>query len=147
MSSPTDQPFAFVPNYGPWMTSVIEHGFYKTWINSMTPERLAQYKAHKQKYNQEHKERINERCRARYQQNKERLNEKHVCETCGGRYTTAKRAQHVKTKQHQDALASVSPTCFICEICRGRFTDKNKAAHYRTKKHQAALQILPQANI
>ena len=140
MSSPTDQPFVFVPNYGPWMTSVIEHGFHKTWMNSMTPERLAQYKAHKQKYNQERKDKINERCRARYQENKERLCEKHVCETCGGRYTTKKLSQHLKTKMHQDALANITPSCFICDLCGGRYTDRNKTLHCRSKKHQAALQ-------
>ncbi len=95
-------------HFSEWYKGELLHGPYKNWINRMTPERFEQYKAHKKQYAQDNKERINERYRARYQENKERLCEKHVCETCGGRFTTNKKSQHCKTKKHQNSLNALN---------------------------------------
>ena len=104
MSSPTEQ------KRSAWFESVLEHGYWKTWLNSMTPERLAQQRVYDReraiKYNQDHKEERAQYRKEHYQQNKERLCEKHMCETCGGRYTTAKRAQHLKTQKHQRDISN-----------------------------------------
>ena len=145
MSSTTDvQQYNFSAHWSEWTRGEIMYGRWKNWLNRMTPERLAQQRAYDnergKRYYQEHKEKRLEQSREWHQQNKERLCEKHVCETCGGNYTTKKKAQHVKTKLHQDALANISPTCFKCDVCGGRYTDHNKAHHKRSKKHQAALQ-------
>ena len=105
MISSTDPPFG--STFAPWTFSVMEHGYWKTWLNSMSPERLAQEKERHKKYHQDHKEEHNKKCREWYQQNKERLTEKHVCETCGGRYTTSKKAQHCRTKKHQHATQGI----------------------------------------
>ena len=137
MNLTTEQPYEH--NRSAWTVSVEEHGYWKTWLNSMTPERWAQERERSKKYNQDHKEENNKKRQERYQQSKERLCEKHVCETCGGHYTTQTWTQHSKTKIHQDALANISPTCFICEKCDGRHTDTNKSRHCQSKKHQAAL--------
>ena len=142
MSSSTDPPFG--STFRPWTLSVMEHGYWKTWLNSMSPERLAQQRAYDRErgkqYHQDHKEERNNKYKEWYQQNKERLGEKHVCETCGGRYITKKRAHHCNTKLHQAALANIRPTCFKCETCGGRYTPQNKARHLTCKKHQHALQ-------
>jgi hypothetical protein len=72
------------------------------------------------KYNQEHKEEITERTAKYYQENKDKLleyqvnyrltnkekietrhNKKHECE-CGGRYTYSHKAEHFRSKKHQD---------------------------------------------
>ena len=109
MSSSTDPPSD--TTFSAWTLSVMEHGWWKTWLNSMSPERLAQQRAYDserlKRYYQEHKEETLARWKEYYQQNKERLCEKHVCETCGGRYITSKKAQHCKTKKHQAALQHV----------------------------------------
>ena len=140
MSSPTERPRSA------WFESVLEHGHWKTWLDSMTPERLEQQRAYDRergrKYHQERKEDHNKKRQERYQQNKERLCEKHVCETCGGQYTTSKKAQHFKTKHHQAALANVSPTSFKCDVCGGQYTQENKARHKTSKKHLAAEALL-----
>ena len=140
MFSSTDPPFG--STFSPWTLSVMEHGYWKTWLNSMSPERLAQEKERQNKYHQDHKEEHNKKCREWYQQNKEHLSEKHVCEICGGRYTTSKKAQHCKTKQHQDALVNISPTSFKCDVCGGRYTKENKTRHLTCKKHQNATQCI-----
>ena len=92
------------------------------------------------KYHEEHKVEIIKKSRERYQQNKEHYCEKHVCETCGGNYITSKKAQHTKTKLHQNVLANVSQTCFHFHVCGGRYTDHNKSRHLASKKHQISLQ-------
>ena len=126
------------------LSTVSTYSAWKTWLSSMGPERLAQQRSYDRergkKYHQDHKEEMNKKDRERYQQNKEHLSEKRVCETCGGCYTQHHRTQHLKTKLHQDALANISPTCFKCDICGGRYTDHNKSRHNASKKHQAALQ-------
>ena len=142
MFSSTDPPFG--STFRPWTLSV-----WKTWLNSMSPERLAQQRAYDRErgkqYHQDNKEEQNKKRQEYYQQNKECLGEKHVCETCGGRYITSKQAQHCNTKLHQAALANISPTCFKCETCGGRYTTSKKAQHCKTKKHQAALQNVRQS--
>ena len=109
MISSTDPPFG--STFAPWTLSVMEHGYWKTWLNSMSPERLAQQRAYDRErgkqYHQDHKEVQNKKKQEYNKNNKERLCEKHVCETCGGRYTTSKKAQHCKTKKHQAALQGV----------------------------------------
>ena len=34
------------------------------------------------------------------EKNKEKLREQHMCEICGGKYNTANKANHIKTKKH-----------------------------------------------
>ena len=141
MSSTTEQPCEH--NWKAWTISVMEHGHWKTWLNSMTPERLAQQRAYDRerikKYNQDHKEERTQYRKEHYQENKDHYCEKHVCETCGGQYTTHYKTQHLKTKIHQDAVANVSPACFKCDLCGGRYTPQNKARHLTSKKHQHAM--------
>ena len=101
MTTPIDQPFVFVPNYGPWMTSVIEHGFHRTWINGMTPERLAQYKAHRKQYYEDNKAKIREQCKQRQQI-------KHTCDVCGGRYSCNHKLRHCQSQKHQRAISTTN---------------------------------------
>ena len=54
-------------------------------------------------YHQEHEEEIH-RYQQQYQQvNREHTNQKHNC-NCGGKYTTAHKATHEKTKKHQNFI-------------------------------------------
>ena len=103
MSSSTDQPRSA------WSESVLEHGHWQTWLNSMSPERLAQQRAYDRerlkKYHQERKEDHNKKQQERYQQNKKQYCEKHKCETCGGQYTIKRQTQHPQTQKHQTTLA------------------------------------------
>ena len=109
MNSSTDPPDGTTSN--PWTLSVMERGYWQTWLNSMSPERLAQQRAYDnergKKYYQENKEERQAHHKQYYERNKERYSEKHACEICGGRYTTSKRAQHCKTKKHQHATQGV----------------------------------------
>ena len=92
MSSPTEQP----------------NSQWKAWLNSMTPERLAQQRGYERergkKYNQDHKEERTKKRQDHYRQNKNHYCEKHVCEICGGQYTISHKNQHLKTKRHQATL-------------------------------------------
>ena len=58
MISSTDPPFG--STFAPWTLSVMEHGYWRTWLNSMSPERLAQQRAYDREggkqYHQDHKE-------------------------------------------------------------------------------------------
>ena len=141
MSSSTDPPFG--STLSAWTLSEMKHGRWKTWLNSMSPERLAQQRAYDnergKRYYQEHKEEKQARLKEYYQQNKDHYCEKQMCETCGGQYTTHHKTQHLKTKIHQDALANVSPACFKCDLCGGRYTPESKARHLTSKKHQHAM--------
>jgi hypothetical protein len=38
------------------------------------------------------------------EKNKEKLREHHVCDLCGGKYNTANKANHIKTKKHQNQI-------------------------------------------
>jgi predicted GIY-YIG superfamily endonuclease len=51
-------------------------------------------------YYENNKEKILERCKLRYETNKDILNEKHTCEICGGHYTTVNYNKHIKTPKH-----------------------------------------------
>ena len=118
---------------------------WNLWLASMSPERLAKQRAYDRergkKYHEEHKEELNKKRQEYYKQHKEHYCEKHVCETCGGRYITSKKAQCSKTKLHQAALLNVAPTCFKCNVCGGRYSEPhNEARHEMSKKHQAGLQ-------
>ena len=83
----------------------------------MTPDRLAQTRAHERekakRHYQDHKEDCKQQHQEYYQENKDRFCQKHVCETCGGHFTIKHKTQHYKTKQHQDALAN---TCGVREL-------------------------------
>ena len=65
-------------------------------------------KKRKQRY-ADNKEALNEKQKQYYADNKEAINEKknikHNCDVCGGKYTTANKMQHFKTKMHQKAIA------------------------------------------
>lgn len=76
---------------------------------------IEQKKNYYKQYYQEHKEKLNdkqkqygqqhnEQIKQYYQDNKEKLNEKYDCD-CGGCYTKQNKAQHIKTKKHQEYLA------------------------------------------
>ena len=88
-----------------WMRGVEEMGSWKYWLSTLSPERLEQQRQYdrerNKKYHEEHKEEKNEKAKERYERNKERLTEKHVCDTCGGKYTLNHRSTHFKTKRHQ----------------------------------------------
>ena len=60
-------------------------------------------------YREEHRERIMEQRKEYREKNKEKLSEKHVCELCGGRYTTGKRSEHYRTKKHMKAMSVPTP--------------------------------------
>lgn len=38
------------------------------------------------------------------EKNKDKLREQHICELCGGKYNTANKANHLKTKKHQNQI-------------------------------------------
>jgi len=65
-------------------------------------------KRHKQHY-EDNKEALNEKSKQYYEDNKEAINAKrnikHNCDVCGGKYTTAGKSAHFKTKKHQKAIA------------------------------------------
>ena len=68
------------------------------WENNK--EQLKEYGKH---YRQDNKEQLNEYCKQHYQNNKERLKEKFNC-PCGGKYTTAGKLTHFKTRKHQNYI-------------------------------------------
>lgn len=39
-----------------------------------------------------------------FDKNKEKLNEEFVCDECGGKYKFVHKANHIKTKKHQNSL-------------------------------------------
>ena len=39
-----------------------------------------------------------------YEENKNNINQKHVCERCNGRYTPWHRSAHIKTRLHLEAM-------------------------------------------
>ena len=92
-----------------WTRGVDEMGLWKYWLSTLTPERLEQQRQYDRerhkKYHEEHKEEMNQKAKEWYERNKERLTEKHVCDTCGGSYTTHHRSKHFTTKRHQDMQA------------------------------------------
>jgi len=63
----------------------------------------------KKQYYEDNKEAINEQKKQYYEKNKEAINAKrnikHNCDVCGGKYTTAHKAIHFKSKKHQKAIA------------------------------------------
>ena len=63
---------------------------------------------------EDNKEAINEKHKQYYADNKEAINAKrnikHNCDVCGGKYTTAHKAIHFKSKKHQKAIADASTT-------------------------------------
>ena len=103
MTSDEQPPFVFVPT-----SKYYELGRWKYYLSSMSPERLEQQRqydrARGKKYRQEHKDEMNKREREWYKENKDIITEKHVCETCGGRYTIKHKSQHLRTRKHQHAL-------------------------------------------
>jgi hypothetical protein len=38
------------------------------------------------------------------EKNKDKLREQYICELCGGKYNTANKANHIKTKKHQNII-------------------------------------------
>ena len=85
------------------MRAVSEKGLWKYWLSTLSPERLEQQRQYDRKrnkrYNEAHKEQVKQKARERYERMKGHLQEKHVCETCGGYYTTQHEKQHNKTKK------------------------------------------------
>ena len=65
---------------------------------------------YRKQYRKENIEHIKEHDKQRYQKNKEQIKEyrkeKHTC-PCGGKYITAHRARHLKTKRHQTYIKSI----------------------------------------
>ena len=102
MGSSTDK------QYSAWTHGVSEMGLWKYWLSTLSPERLEQQRRYdrerSKRYHEEHKEHLKQKAKERYEQLKEHLREKHVCETCGGHYTTHHRAKHLNTKKHQTAM-------------------------------------------
>jgi len=62
------------------------------------------------KYSKKYRENNKEKCKEYYEENKEKINEykkeKYYC-NCGGCYTNAGKSIHLKTKIHQNYLASI----------------------------------------
>ena len=77
-----------------------------------TEEQKKQYdydrmKVNNPKYYQENKEAIKSKSKIYYQENKEKINKKCDCE-CGSKYAHRNKAEHFKTKKHQDYLANLN---------------------------------------
>ena len=63
----------------------------------------------------------------RYTKNADKINGKHNCDVCGGKYTLQNKSQHYKTKKHQKAIAEAVAThapppqtinnTINCEVC------------------------------
>ena len=108
MATDEPPPFVFVPR-----SRYLELGPWKYYLSSMSPERLERQRQYDRErgnmYRQEHKDELNSRRREWYKENKDIITEKHVCETCGGRYTMKHKSQHVKTKKHRNAIPDQTP--------------------------------------
>ena len=63
----------------------------------------------KKEYREENREQIQKKEKEYREKNKERLSEKHACELCGGRYTTASKHTHIKAKKHIQAMQTFHP--------------------------------------
>lgn len=66
-------------------------------------ENREQIRARGRQYYAENKQKCNEKDRRYRQNNKEKINEKHNCE-CGGKYTSANKSLHMKTKTHTEYM-------------------------------------------
>ncbi len=79
-------------------------------VNKVIVGRTAQ--EYNQQYYQNNREAIHECHQQYYQDNREainaRNNTKFVCSICGGKYTHANKARHVKSQKHQHAVSSAS---------------------------------------
>lgn len=94
-----------------WTVGTREFGFWKSYLSTMSPERLEQQrqydKERTRKYREEHREEMKQKAKERYEREKERLSEKQICDVCGGTYTTHHRRHHMGTEKHQRATAHV----------------------------------------
>jgi hypothetical protein len=92
-----------------WTLGTRRLGFWKYYLSTMSPERLEQQRQYdrerSRKYREEHREEMKVKAKEQYAREKERLSEKHVCEVCGGTYTTHHKRHHFSTKKHQRATA------------------------------------------
>ena len=75
---------------------------------SMSETRVRDRREYMRQYRESHREHLKELNKAYWERNKESINErmntKHQCEICGGRYTTKHRNTHEHSKKHQKAL-------------------------------------------
>lgn len=114
------------------------------WKNYKKTEK---YKQLRKEYLQKDgvKQKLVERTKKYYEENKDKLTEKFNCD-CGGKYTKAQFTTHTKTKIHQNFLnnnvvfsnhtkESDKNKCF----CGGIYTNKHKTTHSKTKLHQEYL--------
>ena len=60
---------------------------------------------YQKEYREENKAKIAEQNKEYYEENKAKINEKFVCE-CGGKYTHAHKAQHIKSLKHKNFIIS-----------------------------------------
>lgn len=62
------------------------------------------FKEYSKKHNENNKDKINEKQKEYYKDNKDKINEKqnqkYICGECGGKYSTANKAVHLKSKKH-----------------------------------------------
>lgn len=124
----------------------------KEYVNEKTRkwrhDNIEYYSEYKKQHYQKNREFLNEKQKKHYQNNKESIskkrNEKFNCD-CGGKYTMANKARHLKTQNHKDYIGALENESyqdnkesinekFNCD-CGGRYTKSHKSHHFKTKKH------------
>ena len=107
----------------------------------ITPE---EKKEHQNEYNKEYRENNPEYKAKWYENNRERLNEKHDCE-CGSKYILSHKSRHLRTKKHCENNPEYQSKWYEinrerlnekhdCE-CGGKYTSIHKSRHEKSKKH------------
>jgi tRNA nucleotidyltransferase/poly(A) polymerase len=155
MSSSTEQR-VWTPS--PWLQRVEELGFWKMWLSTLSPERLAQQrqydKERSKKWQQEHKEELKEY-------------KTYSCNVCSGKYNLCRLGKHVNTSKHKTALALLDQQQkdaleqqrqdemdrrkaersqklqeeVICDICRVTYKARHASRHIKTMVHVKALSV------
>ena len=117
----------------PWLQRVEELGFWKMWLSTLSPERLAQQrqydKERTKKYNREHKEDLKEF-------------KTYSCNVCNGTYNLCRIGKHVNTSKHKTALARMDQQQKdVLEQQRQEDVDRRKSERSQKLQEETACAI------